>query len=180
MADPILVDGQTLEEISNLLLVAMLAATDEGNVGAANVAMGLIRDLRTQETDRTDKADAKKAARAARRKRPEALSHKKRLMRSLRTYQEIADTGSGIARINAQKAADAIIDRLDVLAAQATPEKVLSAAERLAVLTEDCRGAPDEELEVVVREWLSRLKYDLSVDSDGVPHLVRSGLRLVE
>ena len=180
MADPILVGGVTLDQASAMLLGGMLQAALAGNVGAANVAMGLIRDLRTKETEQASREAAESASRSARRKRPERLTERNRLMRSLRTYQEIADTGSGIARINAQKAADAIIDRLDVLAAQATPEKVLSAAERLAVLTEDCRGAPDEELEVVVREWLSRLKYDLSVDSDGVPHLVRSGLRLVE
>jgi len=70
---------------------------------------------------------------------------------------------------------DALLKRAAERAeADAAPEE-LSPAERRAKMAEVAEVATDDELEVFVRAWLQRHRYELRVDSGGLMHLRRQG-----
>lgn len=118
-SEPRLYAGKSLDELEQALLAAMLrAASPKGgkvNTGAAQIAAAIIKELRAREQREDEAAAREQQARAARRERPESLTPRNRLLRFLRVYQELVATERGIARVQAQKAMEDTLARIDLL-----------------------------------------------------------------
>ncbi len=101
------VDIDTMEQ---RLLKAMQAA-EEGNAGAANVAMGLLRDMRQRREVAERAREAEERAKLA--QGPEDESMRGQLLWSIDRYREIvATSSSGNAQVAAQKEIDRLTAQL--------------------------------------------------------------------
>lgn len=160
------IHGYSAGEVEADIFVSMLKKASEGSVSACGMVLGLVQARRKELRGRGAAIGD--------------LSPLRRLVWLLQAYQETAEAETGIARVNALKAIEGILETLAKVESEAVePERDLTPAERLLAITQAAPAMSDEEMEVVVREWLGRRKLVLEVSESGEVSLVRRAVRLV-